>query len=86
MLSIYRLAEPYRKVHMEKSAAFIIATAIVVAGLIVAAAVLGTQKTGRYVPWTEGGTTMTTLDTQTGTLWAWSVTGGRGDWRSFPLP
>ncbi len=67
---------------MEKSQAYIIATAIVVAGLIVAAAVLATKappgQTGRYVPW--GNITM--LDTQTGTRW-FSATSG---WRAVPLP
>lgn len=52
---------------MEKSQAYIIATAIVVASLVVAAAVLGTQ-TGRYVPW-ESGESLSILDTQTGDLY-----------------
>ena len=57
---------------MEKSQAYIIATAIVVAGLIVAAAVLGTQ-TGRYVRW-ESGQSLSILDTQTGDLLAVATT------------
>ena len=71
---------------MEKSQAYIIATAIVVAGLIVAAAVLSTPRSGRYVPWTNSGTVLSALDTQTGTLWMWRVTAGRGAWVSFPQP
>ena len=71
---------------MEKSQAYVIATAIVVAGLIVAAAVLNTPRLGRYVPWTESSNAMTTLDTQTGTVWVLTVTAGSGSWQSIPLP
>ena len=67
---------------MEKSQAYIIATAIVVAGLIVAAAVLATKappnQTGRYVPWNSA----MMLDTQTGTRWATAS----GTWSGVPLP
>ena len=72
---------------MEKSQAYIIATAIVVAGLIVAAAVLGTQappnQTGRYV--SVGQRANATLDTQTGTLWI-RESREPGGYRSIPLP
>ena len=58
---------------MEKSQAYIIATAIVVAGLIVAAAVLTTKappnNTGRYVPWTTATGWSTMLDTQSTSQW-----------------
>ena len=53
---------------MEKSQAYIIATAIVVAGLIVAAAVLGVEKPGRYVALDANG--LFVLDTQSGQTWA----------------
>ena len=70
---------------MEKSHAYIIATAIVVAGLIVAAAVLGTQappsNTGQYVPWPSRSVD-TMLDTQTGTVWRL----GSSEWKGYPLP
>ena len=69
---------------MEKSQAYIIATAIVVAGLIVAAAVLGTQappnNIGKYVPMSARFDTM--LDTQTGTVWRL----GSSEWKGYPLP
>lgn len=65
---------------MEKSQAYIIATAIVVAGIIIAAAMLVVEQPGRYVP--SAATEQVMLDTQTGTLWA--ITSGV--WESYPLP
>ena len=52
---------------MEKSQAYIIAAAIVVAGLIVAAAVLGVEKPGRYVAIDNAGVRI--FDTQSGQVW-----------------
>ena len=69
---------------MEKSQAYIIATAIVVAGLIVAAAVLVHRPAGRYVPWTDNNAERSMLDTQTGTVWALNLS--TVQWRSVPLP
>ena len=74
---------------MEKSQAYIIATAIVVAGLIVAAAVLVHRPASRYVPtttWTNTGTSMSMLDTQAGTFWVLGLDEGRLQWVSTPLP
>ncbi len=65
---------------MEKNQAYIIATAIVVAGLIVAAAMLVVEQPGRYVPSAVSAQVM--LDTQTGTVWQATS----GVWESYPLP
>jgi len=54
---------------MEKSQAYIIATAIVVAGLIVAATVLSTPRPGRY-EYVTIGSVFRVFDSRTGTIWS----------------
>lgn len=69
---------------MEKGQVYVVAAAIVVAGLIVAAAILAagrSNQNGRYVFGTNNNAII--LDTRTGELWGRAASLGDGPWQRF---